>query len=803
VNSIVDERDRERVRLSVMQMLEDPEEHPFQEEYRVMRPLDGETIWIQGTALPLKGPEGAVERVIGSARDITERKRAEKQLRESVERFRVLFDRSPVSLWEEDLSVIKRELDGLIKNGVTDLNAYLLRHPDKLVELVQTMRIVDVNQATLELFEARDKAHLQENIGLVLGAESLDMLREALVSLSRGVFEFTSEGRNVTLSGRPLYVQVRMIVPDAYRHDWSRLLVSVVDLTERRSMEEELRTSEARFRELFNLSPIPLKLEDFSGVREAIAELVSTGVDDPIRYLSSHPDCLKELAGRVRTVDANRAMKLFIGLDPDAEGAEFPSLPEIFTERSWKDFLGQVRMLWEGTGAFESEGEARTQNGELRHLLLRMIVSDKHRDNWSEVLVSIVDITDRIRAEQERLKLEAHLRQSQKLETVGTLAGGIAHDFNNILTPILGYAEMAKTRIPEGQKALDYVERIEKAATRAKSLVQQILLFSRRAEQERQPVPLGLLAKEALKLLRASIPSTIEIRSHLTVEGTTVLADPNQLHQVVANLCTNAWQAMEETGGLLEVSVARCRVSDLPVSCRRPFQGQDIVAALSVRDTGCGMTAETREKIFEPFYTTKPAGKGTGLGMSVVHGVVSAHGGAVFIDSEPGAGTCVTVYLPVTAEDVLHDDTTDELLASSAETAVILLADDEPEVLDLHREVLESVGYEVMAATDGEKAWHQFKSNRDRIRAVVTDLTMPGCTGLDLARRVQEEKPGTPVVLVSGYKDHLTAGQRTEAGISAILSKPVPVAELARMVGTVLTESLTRKPESEKSNQKE
>jgi signal transduction histidine kinase len=381
-----------------------------------------------------------------------------------------------------------------------------------------------------------------------------------------------------------------------------------------------------------------------------------------------------------------------------------------------------------------------------------------------------------------RKRLEVQLRQAQKMEAIGTLAGGIAHDFNNILTAILGYTELALDDIRQDSAVWRYLQEVHKAGQRAKTLVQQILTFSRRTEQARKPVPLALLVEEALALLRPSLPSTIEIRQRLTDAGT-VLADATQIHQVLLNLCSNAAYAMRETGGVLEIGLELAQVDDR-VRTQHPELLAGSYICLTVTDTGHGIQPEIAERIFEPFFTTKAPGEGTGMGLALVHGIVASHGGAVTVASSVGQGTTVTVYLPHI--DVSADGKTahQETLPTGAER--VLFVDDEVVLTDLGQAMLMRLGYDVVVCTSSLEALEVFRLAPQRFDLVITDQTMPQMTGARLAQELRRLRPDIPIILCTGFSQDIDAERTRELGIDMVLMKPFTAQNLAQSIQHVM-----------------
>ncbi|HEY4989284.1 MAG TPA: ATP-binding protein, partial [Opitutaceae bacterium] len=369
-----------------------------------------------------------------------------------------------------------------------------------------------------------------------------------------------------------------------------------------------------------------------------------------------------------------------------------------------------------------------------------------------------------------RKLLEDQLRQSQKMDAIGTLAGGVAHDFNNILTIINGYVELAELDMQDDAQAREHLRSVRVAIGRATDLVRQILTFSRQQPFERRPTALPPIVAETLKLLRASIPSTVEFKTEFATNVPMVLADSTQIHQIVMNLGTNAWQAMKDHAGRLEVKLDRY-VVDTAFAAMQPKLRPGVYARLSIRDTGSGMDPATLGRIFEPFFTTKPVGEGTGLGLAVVHGIMDNHDGAITAYSALGEGTIFHLYFP-------------EYLGAPAEVAVdekkvprgqgerIVLVDDEELLTTLGQQALTGLGYEVETATRPEVAIEMVRASPGRFALVLTDQTMPGMTGLVLARRLKEIQPGLPVILMTGNNISISPAKLREAGVTQVLLKP-------------------------------
>jgi CheY-like chemotaxis protein len=370
------------------------------------------------------------------------------------------------------------------------------------------------------------------------------------------------------------------------------------------------------------------------------------------------------------------------------------------------------------------------------------------------------------------------------MEAIGTLAGGIAHDFNNILAAIIGYSELAMLDLPKTHPIQTHLAEVMKGSNRAKDLVRQILTFSRQEEHERQPILLQSALDEALKLLRATLPSTIEIRRQIDSKAPPILGDSTQIHQVMMNLGTNAWHAMGEQGGTLEVTLTTFDVDSEFAQAHADLR-EGRYLRLIISDSGCGMDRDTLERVFEPFFTTKPPGAGTGLGLAVVHGVVKRHDGMISIYSEPGKGTTFNLYFPV------HEFETQMAVPEPASIPMgngerILFVDDEVPLATLGKSMLERLGYRVTVQTSSLEALAAFSAQSDQFDLVITDQTMPGLSGAELARLLLEIRPELPVILATGYSTTINPERAKAIGIRELLLKPNTTQSLGEAIRRAL-----------------
>ncbi len=434
---------------------------------------------------------------------------------------------------------------------------------------------------------------------------------------------------------------------------------------------------------------------------------------------------------------------------------------------------------------FDHEFTLQSQQGLWKwfHTKAKVVRFDK--DGHPETMVGIIiDTSSRKESEAERERLELKLQQAQKMEAIGTLAGGIAHDFNNILGAILGYAQLTQMHTTTDPRVQGYIGNIFKASERAKSLVEQILTFTRQGKSQKVPSDIAIVVKEVVKLLRATIPSTVAIVQKVPVNLGTVMADQTQIHQVLMNLCTNAAHAMEARGGQLTVTLEEHTV-DAPAAAA----GEDDLAPgrylkLSVGDTGAGIDNAVLDRIFDPYFTTKSVGEGTGMGLATVHGIVNDHGGRVTVDSVPGEGSVFSVYFPVL------DNTTEVSSAHAASyprgSERILFVDDEALLVEVSVEMLNDLGYDAVGSTDPAEALKMLEQQPEGVDLVITDMTMPAMTGDQLAAAILDLRPDMPIIICTGFSKRLSAVKASSLGIRAYLMKPVTVQELSHTVRDAL-----------------
>lgn len=516
------------------------------------------------------------------------------------------------------------------------------------------------------------------------------------------------------------------------------------DISERKRMEEALARAEAKYRGIFENALMGIFQSNPEGgflrLNRALAGIL--GYDSPEDVLSTVTDISRQLC-----VNPERHLEL-LRLVEEREMLEDFEVQFFKKDRSTAWVTLNIRAVRdENGGIIFLEGTAQ-------------------------------DVT-------EKKSLRAQLTQAQKLEALGTLAGGIAHDFNNILTPIIGYSELALREIPSDTPLYRNLEQVLRSGNRAKDLVRQILTFSRKAEQRRGPVRVSILINETIQMLRSMLPSTIDIRHDIDseVNYSSVMGDPTQIHQVLMNLCTNAAHAMREKGGVLTIALAKVDI-DSTTGAEIPGLEDGPYLRLSVSDTGHGMDEEARQRIFDPYFTTKGPDEGTGLGLSVVYGIVQGLSGAITVASNPGQGATFHVFFP----------TTETSAATSAPSprrpptgnGRILVVDDEKYVGEMLTEMLEKLGYEVVARYSSSGALEVFQEQSERFDLVITDQTMPHMTGTDLAKEMLGIRPDIPIILCTGFSSVVDEATAREIGIKAFLMKPVALQKLAEEIHGLL-----------------
>jgi PAS domain S-box-containing protein len=519
----------------------------------------------------------------------------------------------------------------------------------------------------------------------------------------------------------------------------------VEDVTERKKAEKALRESEAQYKSLFNNN-------------HSVMLLIDPETAD--------------------IVDANPAAVSFYGWNYETLTRKKIFNINTLTQEQVFDEIEKAKMEQRKQFIFRH----CLANGEIRDV---EVYSGPIKVHGKELLYSIVyDITARKKAEEEKAALETQLLHAQKMESIGTLSGGIAHDFNNLLGIILGNAELAMDDMPEWHSAKFNLNEIRTASLRARDVVKQLLSFSRKTDPKQRPVKLVQIVEEALRILRSSIPTSVEIHQNIPndVEDT-ILADITQINQVMINLFTNAAHAMEDTGGVITIGIENIDLDHVfaPIY---PDLSPGRYMKLTVSDTGVGIDHEIKDRIFDPYFTTKEVGKGTGIGLSVVHGIIKSHNGAIIVDSQFGKGTTFSIFFPVAEEAVVIEAEPDDEFPTGNER--ILIVDDEESMADIGRRRLERLGYQVEARTNPVEALDLFRADPDQFDLVITDMTMPHITGDNLVKEILNIRPDMPTILCTGFSEKIDEEKAKQIGVREYIEKPIGQGKLSRLVRKVL-----------------
>jgi two-component system, cell cycle sensor histidine kinase and response regulator CckA len=668
---------------------------------------------------------------------VTDRRALENAPRASEQRYRELFEESPISLWEEDFSAVKAHVDELREAGVTDLSSHFAAHPEAVLECARLVKIVQVNQATVELAEGASEQDFLANLGDTFTSETYELFAQELVALAAGQMRFAGETVGKTLRGRVVNYAIQLSVAPGARDTWSKVLISVSEITERKRAEEALRAAEAKYRTLVEQLPLVTYAVD---VKNGAVIYVSPQIEEllgyPVaRWLGAYPSWYAVLHpdDRERVLAATEAAH--------ADGKAFSG--------EYRLVARDGRVVWvrdEATIVQDEEGRALFSQGFL------------------------LDVSDHQRAQEEHDRLESELRQAQRLEAIGRLAGGIAHDFNNVLAAIIGFAKLLLRDLGEDSPQRERAEHIARAGERAAALTQQLLAFSRRQLLTPQILNLNEVIGDVRVLLERLIGEDIRLEVELDPQLGNVEADRGQLEQVILNLAVNARDAMP-TGGKLTIATTNV----------------DAGVAFSVSDTGQGMDDSTRMHAFDPFFTTKETGKGTGLGLATVYGIVTQSGGSIHIDSVPGQGTTFTIRLPRTQSSAVSVTgsvaTTEESLEGSE---TILLVEDDDDVRAFVKDVLEQHRYRVLVAALPSEAIAIAAAHDGEIELLLTDVVMPEMSGRELCEALTAGRPTLRALYMSGYTDEALGYHGVLAEEFPLLDKPFTATALARKLREIV-----------------
>lgn len=676
-------------------------------------------IWAMTRVRPVR-EQGRTVGAQGVLVDITEQKEAEKRLRQSEERYRLLVETSSDIIWTFDLSSMTFTY---VSKSVERILGY--SQDEATGDALEDTFLPETRKKVMAAFD-RVASGKSESDRLLVEAEHLRKDGGAVWVEINAVLHRDGQGRPVFFTGV------------------SR------DIRDRKKAEEALRKSEEKYRSI-------LESMEEGYFEMDLAGNVTFFNDAAARILGYSRHELAGMSNR-QYMDEKTAKKAF----------------EVYNRvyRTGKPATLEWELLKkDGSSCFveNSVSLLRDENGQ--PVGFRGIARD---------------VSERKKAEEEKEMLQSQLRRVQQMEAIGTLAGGIAHDFNNILSSVIGYTELAMDEVESGSLVQKNLSQVLAAGNRAKALVKQILTLARGEEQELMPMQVAPLVKETLKMLRSTIPTSIEVRQQISEEPLIVHADPTQIHQVIVNLATNARLAMVDESGVLEVRVEKVAF-DESISRKYPGMGPGNYVRIAVSDTGVGIPEQYLDKIFEPYFTTRKKETGTGLGLSIAHGIVKAHQGHITVYSEPGRGSTFHVYLPL-AEMVRPASAALEDGALPRGTECVLLVDDEQPIVEIQKLMLERLGYAVVARTSSVEALEAFRANPAKFDLLITDMTMPNMTGDQLAAAARRIRPDLPVILCTGFSQKLN-GLPQDLGIDSILMKPVDKTQIAQTVRAVLDKS--------------
>ena len=640
----------------------------------------------------------------------------------------------------------RKKTDEALKNSEEKYRE-LVQNANSIILRMDTRgKIIFFNEFAQEFFGYSENEVLGKNVvGTIVpktettGRDLSEMIHDIGIRPQRYA---TNENENMRKNGERVWVAwTNKAIKDKHGNTTEILCIGN-DITERKYAEKALWQEEEKFRTFVEQSPFGISIIDESG-----------------NYKYINPKFIEIFGYTLEDIPTGK--EWFKKAFPDSE------------------YRHRLISTW-------TTDLKKSKFGESRHRTYKVICKD-----GSEKIIHFKPVTlesgkqfviyeDITNQEQ----LEDQLRQAQKMESIGTLAGGIAHDFNNILGIIMGNAELAMDDIYEGNPARFNLQEIRTAGLRAKDVVRQLLSFARKTAAEKKPTNIAPIIIESLKLMRASIPTSIEIRQNIIKEVYTILADPTQINQVLINLCTNAHHAMPD-GGILEVGLENVELDENATAQHSDMDPGPYVH-LTVGDTGQGMNPEIKGRIFDPYFTTKDIGKGTGLGLSVVHGIVKNHGGGISVNSELGKGTSFEIYFPAVETEAVTETETDEKLPTGNER--ILFVDDEESIVYVARNRLERLGYQVETKSSPDEALKLFRVIPNQFDLVITDMSMPEMTGDRFVQEILKIRPDIPTILCTGYSEKIDKQKAKEMGIRQYIEKPINRSVLAKMVRKILDE---------------
>ena len=680
---------------------------------------------------------------------------AERRVSEA--RHRALFEQSPIGIWEEDYSGVKRIIDRLRDEGVTDFRTHFSEHPELVREAAVAIRLLAANEAAFKIYQASNLEEFRD-AGVFAGNPQIwdQFYLNEFSSLAEGHERVVVEGSVRTAQQNPIRVRTITQIPEHSRDTWAFVVSTEENITDRHEAELALRESEERYGHIAEaMKIVPVEMDPSSQRFTYVGPQAVAQFGHPLESWSQegfwlevvHPDDKQEAVERWQSaIDTRVAQNLQYRIRTASD------------EYIW--VRHSMRVEYDGEGA-----------------------------RWWGLLW---DDSEGKRAEDDKHYLEAQLRQAQKMEAIGQLTGGVAHDFNNILANILGYTYLAEEHLasrPDG-KLSTYLDEVRRAGERARDLVTQMLAFSRGGGGEAKPMVLAPVVMEAVKLLQPTLPSSVQVRTRLDPLGPVVLIDPVQLHQSVMNLCINARDAMQGNGNInIDVNMMD-GIKATCASCGESFQGR--YGAVSVSDTGPGIPPENRSRMFEPFFTTKEFGKGSGMGLSMLHGIAHEPGGHILVESSPSGGATIRLLLSVSEPVTVSGEAppvVDQFVPAANTYGHILVVDDEQSVARFLSDLLEGRGYEVTYLTSSRAAVTVFDTEPNGFDLLLTDQTMPEMSGIELAQALIKKRPNLPVIVCTGYSESMDELMLSEQGIKGYVTKPIDIPVLLSLVEDLMEDN--------------
>jgi PAS domain S-box-containing protein len=704
----------------------------------VQRTFNNEIIDCEVRQAIVPGYEDSWGKVLSTITDITQSNRMQESLAESEKRYRALFESSPISMWEDDFSEVKNYLDGLRLKGIEDFNAFFNKHPREVKKCSGLVKIIDVNNTTLEMMKCKDKETFLKKLDYIFIDKTSNALRDCFVSFAGGSRSFETGTVHRRFDNEYIDCEVSLTIVPGYENTWARVISALTDVTQRNMMERALKESEKKFRNLFE------------------------NANDAIAYLST--------SGEIIEVN-HAAADMFGGTIDELKGKHFTDLG-FFTAENMPKFVSMLSAIMKGARGPYSVNLVNRNGRQMSLESSAALMKSGHK--ITGILIVTRDVTERTKLEEER-------QQTARLESIGTLAGGIAHDFNNLLTGIMGNIGLAKMNEQPGGETYEMLEEAEKASIRAKNLTQQLLTFSRGGLPIKKPISIRKILEESTEF--ALRGSNVKPRFSISDDLWIVDADEGQIVQVIANLVINAHDSMPD-GGILEVNACNAIVKkdvNLPL---KPGKYVEV----TVKDKGVGIKEEHLKRIFEPYFTTKQ--KGSGLGLATVYAIIKKHDGHISVESTLGSGSTFRFYLPALSTKVAQKTEVAKPVAISTTGGRILVMDDNELIRELVPRMLTMNGYEVDTAADGKEALIKYKkalSGGKKFDVVIMDLTIPGgMGGKEAIKKIKKIDPKVKAIASSGYANDPIMANYSKYGFSAIVAKPYSAQEMQQVLYNVL-----------------